>query len=305
LAKASTRVAIGALIGNAALAAAKYVAAGLSGSAALFAEAVHSTVDTGNEALLLLGIQRAERPAGPGNEVGHGKEIYFWSLVAGILLLGLGAGVAIAKGIDRLEAQRPLEHVGWVYLVLAAALLFQVASLAAAWRQLGEARAGRPPLMALRQAKDPALLPLVFADTGGIAGVLVALAGVFGADRLGWLWSDGAAALAVGGILVLAAVLLLVETRRQMVGVAAEPHLVEDIIGVAGRAAFVNGVNEVRTMQLGPTDVVVNVSVDARDHVSAGEVERGISALEAELRARHPEISRVFVEIQAGEAGPA
>ena len=124
-------------------------------------------------------------------------------------------------------------------------------------------------------------------------------------SRLGWLWADGAAALAIGGILLLAAVLLLIETRGLLIGTAAEPHLIEEIIGVAGQAPFVNGVNEVRTMQLGPADVVVNLSVDARDHVPAGEVERGIAALEAELRERHPEISRVFVEIQAGEAGRA
>ena len=94
--------------------------------------------------------------------------------------------------------------------------------------------------------------------------------GVFCADRLGWLWADGAATLAIGGILALAAVLLLVETRGLLIGAAAEPHLIEDIIGVAGRAAFVHGVNEVRTMQLGPSDILVNLSVDARDHVAGG-----------------------------------
>ena len=305
MAKASTRVAIIALIGNAALAAANYVVAGFSGSGAMFAEAVHSTVDTCNEALLLLGIQRAERPGDERHQFGHGKEIYFWSFVVAILVFGLGAGVTIAKGIDKLEAQQPLEHAGWAYLVLAAALLFQLGSWVVTWRQLGTAGAGRPLLTALRQAKDPALFPLIFADTGAIAGLLLALVGVFCADRLGWLWADGAATLAIGCLLVLAAVVLLVETRGLLIGAAAEPHLIEDIIGVAGRAAFVHGVNEVRTMQLGPSDILVNLSVDARDHVPAGEVERGISALEAELRQRHPEISRVFVEIQAGAASPA
>jgi cation diffusion facilitator family transporter len=304
VAKASSRVAIVALIGNAALAAAKYVVAGFSGSGAMFAEAVHSTVDTGNEALLLLGIQRSER-GDARHQVDHGREIHFWSLVTGILLFGLGGGVAISKGIEKLEALQPLAHAGWAYLVLAVALVFQSASWGVTWRQLGEAAAGRPLVTALRQAKDPALFPLIFADTGAIAGLLVALAGVFASDRLGWLWADGAAALVVGMILVLAAVLLLVETRALLVGAAAEPHLIEDIIGVAGRASFVNGVNEVRTMQLGPSDILVNLSVDARDNVPAGEVERGVAALEAELRGRHPEISRVFVEIQAGEAGAA
>lgn len=303
MAEASSRLAVTALIGNAALAAAKYVVAAFSGSGALFAEAVHSSVDTCNEALLLLGIQRSERSADPGHHFGQAREIHFWSFVAAILVFGIGAGVAISKGIERLEAPVALQRVGWIYLVLAVALAFQLGSWIAAWRRIGAAGTGRPLLAALREAKDPALFPLVFADTAGIAGLLVALAGVFCSDRLGWLWADGMAALAVGGILALAAVMLLVETRSFFVAEATEPHIVEDIMGVAGRAAFVNGVNEVRTMQFGPSDILVNLSVDVRDHLTAGEVERGIAVLEAELRARHPGISRVFIEIQAGD-GP-
>ena len=305
MAKGSTKVAITALIGNAALAAAKFVVAAFSGSGAMFAEAVHSAVDTANDVLLLLGIQRGERTAVGRDDSGHAKEVRFWSFVPAILLFGLGAGVAISKGIEKLEAQRSLEHAGWLYLILAAALVFQLGSWIAARRQLGAAGAGRPLLTALRQSKDPALFPLIFAETGAIAGLVVALAGIFGADRLGWLWADGVAALAIGGILALAGVLLLAETRGLLIGPPADPRLIDDIIGVAGRAGFVNGVNEVRTMRVGPAEILVNLSVDARDHVSGGEIERGIAALEAELRERHPEIGRVFIEIQAGEGYPA
>ena len=299
--EASTRLAIVALIGNAALAAAKYVVAAVSGSGAIFAEAVHSTVDACNEALLLLGIQRTDG----GRHPGGGREIYFWSIVAAILVFGVGAGVSISRGIERLGAPVALGQVGWIYLVLAVALVFQLASWIAAWRRLGDAGAGRPLLARLRQADDSALFSLVFADTAAVAALLVALAGVAGSDRLGWLWADGAAALGVGGILGLAGLVLAIETRGLLVGEASEPGLMEDIMGVAGQAAFVHGVNEVRTMQLGPGDILVNLSVDARDHLSAGEVERGIAGLEAELRARHPAITRVFIEIAAAEPGPA
>ena len=133
----------------------------------------------------------------------------------------------------------------------------------------------------------------------------MALLGVLGSDRLGWLPADGAAALVIGVLLAAAALVLAGETRRLLVGEAASPDLVEDLIGVAGRAAFVEGVNEVRTVHFGPGDVLVNLSVDARDHLTAGEVETGVSALEAEIRARHHEISRVFIEIQAAADGPA
>jgi cation diffusion facilitator family transporter len=271
LAEASTiRVVITALIGNAALAAAKYVVAAFSGSGAMFAEAVHSTVDTGNEALLLLGIQRTERPEDGRHTFGHGKEIYFWSFVVAILLFGLGAGVSISKGFDKLGEPQPLAHVGWIYLVLALGLLFQLATWLLAWREVRETRAGRPLLTAIRRANDPALFPLIFADTAAVIGLVAALVGVFCTDQLGWLWADGAATLLIGAIMALAAILLVAETRGLLIGEAAEPHLVEDIIGVAGRAAFVHAVNEVRTMQVGRADWLVNLSVDARDHLSAG-----------------------------------
>ena len=107
MAKAVTiRIAIVSLIGNAALAAAKFVVAAFSGSGAMFAEAVHSTVNAGNEALLLLGIQRAERPADARHPVGHGREFSFWSIVAAILLFGFGAGVSISRGFDKLGNSR-------------------------------------------------------------------------------------------------------------------------------------------------------------------------------------------------------
>ena len=306
MAKAVTiRIAIVSLIGNAALAAAKFVVAAFSGSGAMFAEAVHSTVNAGNEALLLLGIQRAERPADALHPVGHGREFSFWSIVAAILLFGFGAGVSICKGFDKLGESRALEHVGWVYLVLGVAFLFQVGTWLATWRELGEPRAGRPLLTTLRQAKDSALFPLALAHGSALAGLALALAGVFCTDRLGWSWADGTAALAIGAVMALAAIVLLLETRGLLIGDAAEPHLIEDIMGVAGRAAFVHGVNEVRVMQFGPSDVLVNLSVDAHDHLAARDVEAGVSALEAEIRGRHPEISQVFIEIQSGEGGPA
>ena len=154
-------------------------------------------------------------------------------------------------------------------------------------------------------SKGPARFVLLFAHGVALAGLGVALLGVFCSDRLGWLGADGAAALFIGVLLAAAALALAGETRRLLIGEAASPDLVEDLLGVAGAAAFVEGVNEVRTVHFGPGDVLVNLSVDARDHLTAGEVETGVSALEAEIRARHHEVSRVFIEIQAAAGGAA
>jgi cation diffusion facilitator family transporter len=305
VAAGSTKVVIAALLGNAAIATTKYAAAAVTGSSAMFAEAVHSTVDTGNQVLLLVGLRRAARPADPRHPFGHGKELYFWAFVVAVLLFGIGAGVSIYEGFLKLSDPHPITAVGWNYLVIAAAALFEAGAWIVAWREFDRERGGAPILKALRASKDPALFTVIFEDSAALLGLLAAFLGVLASDRLGWLWADAAATLVIGGILACAAVLLAIETKSLLVGEAASPKLVEDIIGAAGRAPFVEAVNEARTIHFGPDDVLVNLSVDARDAMTAGEVERGISALEDEIKARHPEVSRVFVEIQAAKASAA
>ena len=307
MAAGSTRVVIAALLGNAAIAATKYVAAALTGSSAMFAEAVHSTVDTGNQALLLFGMHRGARPADARHPFGHGMEIYFWAFVVAILLFGLGAGVSFYEGVHKLANPEPLRNVVWNYVVIGLAIVFEAGAWLVAWREFDRVRGKLPVLRAVRQSKDPALFTVLFEDTAALAGLVAALVGVFAADRLGLLWADGAATLVIGAIFATAALLLAIETKSLLIGEAASPALVEDVIGVAGRAGFVEAVNEVRTMHFGPADVLVNLSVDARDHLTAGVVEAGVSALEAEIKARHREVSRVFIEIQAAdrsEPGP-
>lgn len=299
MAEGSRFVVIAALLGNAAIAVTKFVAAGFTGSSAMLAEAVHSTVDTGNQLLLLVGLSRSARPADRRHPFGYGMELYFWAFVVAILLFGLGAGVAIYEGILKLLEPHPIRDAGWNYAVLLAAMVFEGLSFGAAWREFSRVRGKAPVLRALRQSKDPALFTVIFEDSAALVGLVIALVGIFASDRLGQLWADGAATLAIGLMLAFAALLLAIETKSLLIGEAASPGLVEDIIGVATRADFVESVNEVRTMHFGPADILVNLSVDARDRFSAGEIERGVAALEDELKRRHAEIGRVFIEIQS------
>ncbi len=302
MAGGSTKVVIAAMIGNGLIAATKFVAAAITGSGAMFAEAVHSTVDTGNQGLLFVGIKRAARPADARHPFGYGQEIYFWAFVVAILLFGLGSGVSIYEGIHKLGDPQPLQNVVWNYAVIGLAIVFESGSWYVAWREFSATRGQAPVLRALRQSKDPATFTVLFEDTAALLGLFAALLGVLAVDRLGWLWADGVATLTIGAILGVAALLLAIETKSLLIGEAADPDLVNDIIGVAGRASFVDGVNEVRTMHFGPGDILVNLSVDARDHLSAGEIEGAISALEDEIKARHPGVSRVFIEIQAADS---
>jgi cation diffusion facilitator family transporter len=298
-------VVIAALLGNAAIAVTKFVAAAFTGSSAMFAEAVHSVVDTGNQALLLIGLARAERPADARHAFGHGKEIYFWAFVVAMVLFALGAGVAIYEGLHKLADPHPMRNAGWNYLVLGIAFLFEAGAFTVAWREFDKVRGKVPILRAVRQSKDPALFTVLFEDSAAMLGLVVAFVGILCADQLGWLWADGVATLVIGGILAVAAVILANETKSLLIGEAASEDLVQGVMGLAQAAAFVEGVNEARTMHFGPDDVLVNLSVDARDEWTAGAIEAGVSALEATIRQRFPEVSRVFIEIQAARASGA
>ncbi len=296
---------IATMIGNALIAVAKFVAGVLTGSAAMLAEAAHSLVAAGALAMLLFGNRRALRPADAAHPFGYGKELYFWAFVGSVLLFAIGAGLAIGYGAQRLMDPRPIENPTVAYRILALSLTFQLATLALAWRRFDRRREAEAPgeglLDKLRRSRDPARYSVLFSGVAAIAGLIVALIGVYLSDRVGMLWADGAAAVAVGGVMALAAILSAAETRTLLVGEAADSSLVEDILGLAGQADFVDGVNEARTMHFGPMDVLVNLSVDARDELSAGAVELGAAELQRRIRARHPQVSRVFVEIQRAE----
>ncbi len=270
MAGGSRKVVIAALAGNALIAVTKFGAAAATGSSAMFAEAVHSVVDTGNQALLLVGLKRAARPADAAHPFGYGKEIYFWAFVVAILLFALGAGVSIYEGVAKLRAPHPMEKAGWNYAVLGAAFVFEAAAWTVAMRQFNAVRGKVPILRAVHQSKDPALFTVLFEDSAAMLGLVAAFVGVFCADRLGVVWADGAATVVIGVVLGLAAIGLAIETKGLLIGEAADEGLVADIMGMAGQAAFVDGVNEVRTMHFGPEDVLVNLSVDARDSLSAG-----------------------------------
>lgn len=305
MAGGSTKVVVAALIGNGLIAVTKFAASAVTGSSAMFAEAVHSVVDTGNQGLLLFGMKRARRPADEYHPFGYGKEIYFWAFVVAIILFALGAGFSLYEGIHKLGNPHPIENAFWNYLVLGLALVFEAVAWTVAWREFNKRRGDTPMWQAVRESKDPALFTVLFEDTAAIAGLVTAGIGVFCADQLGLLWADGAATIAIGCILALAAVLLSIETKSLLIGEAASPEMVSEIITLADEATFVELVNEVRTIHFGPEEVLVNISVDAQDHLTAGEIEDSVSALEDRIRERFSEVTRIFIEIQKAEESDA
>src|ERR1700712_4524428 len=144
-----------AIAANVAIAVTKFIVAGITGSSAMLSEGVHSAVDTFNGLLLLLGVNLSQRPATPEHPFGHGKELYFWSLIVAVLVFGLGGGVSFYEGVQHIRHPEPLTDPTWNYIVLAAAALFEGTSFAIALRQFLKQSRGMPFWESLRRSKDP------------------------------------------------------------------------------------------------------------------------------------------------------
>ena len=178
--KTSTKAVVrAALIGNLLVAATKLLAALRTGSSAMLSEAVHSFVDCGNEILLLYGLRRAARPADAHHPLGHGRELYFWSFIVGLLIFALGAGVSIYQGIGHILHPEPITHPSVNYIVLALALIFETASWVISMRQFRAAKGPLGYFEAFRRSKDPPSFMVLFEDSAAIAGIVIAAIGTF------------------------------------------------------------------------------------------------------------------------------
>src|SRR4051812_40104119 len=151
----SRRAVVFAIVANVCIAALKFTAAIITGSSAMLSEGIHSLVDTGDGVLLFVGLRRARLPADEAHPFGHGKEIYFWTLVVAILVFAVGGGMSVYEGITHLLQPHPVENARWSYIVLAGSAVFEGASWGVAWRQIPRGRRARGGGGDLPRGKGP------------------------------------------------------------------------------------------------------------------------------------------------------
>jgi len=292
-------VIFGALIGNSLIAITKFAAAAITGSSAMLSEGIHSLVDTGNQILLLYGLKRAKKPPDDRFPFGHGKEIYFWSFVVAILIFAVGAGVSIYEGIRHLFHPRPIVNPAVNYIVLGLAMVFEGAAWAFALREFSRAKGKWGYIEAIQRGKNPTIFVVLFEDSAAMLGLGVAFLGVLLGHLTGNTYYDGAASIIIGLILGGTAVWLAYETKGLLIGESAEKQIVEKIKQTAASVPVIQKVNEVLTLHMGPDFILVNISVDFSDSVSAGEVERILHELDLRIKRENPEVKRVFIEPEA------
>ncbi len=287
-----------AIAGNLAIAATKLVAAYFTGSSAMLSEGIHSLVDTGNGGLLLLGLRKSKKPADDNHPFGHGKELYFWSLVVAILIFALGGGMSVYEGVTHIRHPH-LSDPTWNYVVLGFAILFEAFSFYFAYKAFRSEMGRQGILQTIRASKDPTTFTVLFEDTAALLGLLVAFVGIFLGHQLNNPYLDGAASIIIGIILGLVAAFLAYESKGLLIGEGVDPEKLASIRSLVSTDEAVDEVKKSLTMHFGPNDVLLALDVRFKKNVKAAEIGAAIDRLEKKIRDQHPEIKHIFIEAKS------
>jgi cation diffusion facilitator family transporter len=294
----SKKVIYAALAGNLLIALTKFAAAGITGSSAMLSEGVHSLVDTGNGLLLLYGIRRAARPPDAVHPFGHGRELYFWSLIVALLVFALGAGVSFYEGVLHILSPEPVATPIVNYVVLGLSFLFEGGSWFVALKEFRRTKGRLGYFAAVRQSKDPSVYTVLFEDSAALLGLVVAFVGISAAQIFGIPELDGAASLGIAAILAATAIFLAREAKGLLMGEPALPDVQLAVRKIAEADPDVQRVNGVLTVHLGPEEIVAALSIEFEDRLTAPEIEACVERIEARLRSERPQFVALFVKPQ-------
>ena len=298
----SQGVVVKALIANLGIAIAKFVAAFLSRSAAMLSEAVHSLADSGNQLFLLLGMRRATRQEDAVHEFGYAAERYFWAFIVAVSLFTIGATFSMYEGIHKV--MHPDGEAGSrtvAYIVLGVSIALELFSLNAAIQEFRHIKAGRSLRQTIDEARDAVVIVVLFEDVAALVGLLAALAGVGLSQLTGnGVW-DGIASIIVGVTLFAVAYFIARKTKQLLIGQSVTPAQRQRILELITSSPGVKQVVHLRTMHLGPEEVLVGMKIVIADDVRAKDSTQIVDALEARLRAELPILRRIYVEIGTPE----
>src|SRR5215212_6338136 len=225
----SKQAVLAAITGNLLIAVSKFIAAAFSGSSAMLSEAIHSLVDTGNGGLMLYGMRRSRKRADPDHPFGYGHELYFWTLVVGILVFAVGGGMSIVTGISHIANPRQPDDSTWNYAVLAIAFAFEGMSWYYGFKAFSAERRGRGVFETIRVTKDPTSFSVLLEDSAALIGLAFALVGVFLSARLHAPWIDGASSILIGALLCSVASVMVLESKGLLVGEGVEKATLENL----------------------------------------------------------------------------
>jgi cation diffusion facilitator family transporter len=284
-----------ALGGNLAIAIAKFAAAFVTGSSSMLAEAVHSSADSGNQLLLLMGVKRSKRPPNAEYPLGFGKEIYFWSFVVALMLFSLGGLFSIYEGWHKLHSEEPLSYPFVALGVLAFSIAAESVSMWGVLREVNKIRGDQGIWTWFRSSRNAELVVIFGEDLAALLGLVFAFIAVLATWITGNLVFDALGSIVIGVLLVVVAVMVAREVMALLVGQGVEERVRREMIGFLEGQEKIERVFEVLTLHMG-ADVMVAVKAQMREYPTQLEMVEGINEIEAAFKVRFPQTAWIFFE---------
>lgn len=292
----SNKAILFALGGNVLIAVIKFVVSFITSSSAMMAEAIHSTADTFNQVLLLIGHKKARRSPSEVHSFGYANEVFFWSMLVAVLLFFVGAIFSIYEGIHKLIHPGHITDVIWLFVVLISSILIEAKSFQVAY---GEFRKTTrlPFFRAIKASTQVSLIVVVLEDSAALLGLGVVLI----SSLLAWLVNpifDAIGSIAVGLILLAVSILLISEVKNLIVGESIPKEKRELMHAEIIKHKGVVRINRVQTMVMGDSKYLVLVSIDVEDDMRASEAEDLVAEIKSGLKHSIPEIGIMYIEVK-------
>ena len=293
----SRKAIIAAFFANLGIAVAKFAGFLITRSAGLLAESGHSLADTGNQALLMLGSKRGKRPADRAHPFGYGSERYFWAFVVALVLFSMGGLFALYEGIEKLRHPHEVDNAVVAFVILAIAICLETFSLRTAVKEATPLRVpGTGWVEFIRTSKAPELPVVLLEDVGAEVGLAFAMVGLILAEATGNPRWDAVGSVAIGLLLVVIALVLAAEMKPLLIGEAASESDVAMITAALQSSADVNSIIHLRTVHLGPDDLLVAAKVDFEHSLTVAQLADAIDRAEVALRTAVPKTTTIYIE---------
>jgi cation diffusion facilitator family transporter len=287
---------IAALLGNSAIAVAKFVAFLLTRSSSMLAESVHSVADAGNQALLLLGGKQAKKDADDEHQFGYGRERYFWSFVVALVLFVLGSAFALYHGVEKVLHPHEVENFGLALIVLGFAFIIETFTLRTAVVESIPFKGELTWWQFIRRSRVPELPVVLLEDLGALMGLGIAFIAVLIGQITGnWVW-DGIGSLAIGLLLGVIAIILIIEMRSLLIGEGARPADMAKIRSAIQNTPGVERIIHVRTQHLGPEELLVGAKIVFDPASDVAGLSAAVNQVEADVRAVVPYARPMYIE---------
>jgi cation diffusion facilitator family transporter len=291
-----TRAIIAAMLANAGIAVAKFVAYLVTASASMLAESIHSVADTSNQGLLLLGGKRARRIADDRHQFGYGRERYFWSFVVAMVLFSLGGLFSIYEGVNKILHPHELTSIAWAIGVLVVAIVLEAFSFRTAIGEARKVKGVRSWWEYIRGSRSPELPVVLLEDAGALIGLVLALIGVGLYALTGDEVWDAVGTLCIGALLLVIATFLTIEMKSLLIGEAATNDHIEAIMKALVTSPEVVRVIDLRTQHIGPDELLVAAKVEFSATLTAPELSTAINSVESSIRQAVPLAGRIYLE---------